>query len=506
MLAKHKSNNAEEIIDAMQDAVCITDLGDKIVRVNAVMEGLFGINKAKFLTMKGYDLTPVENHETIRRAVKKMLETGDPQGLELTGQFGKAKGREFWMQMSLLKNKKGEPCQIVTVTRDITEKNTAKKALLESEQNLRLAFENIKDAMFWIEPDTGVIIKCNRAAEDLVEKNKVEIVGFDQSKLYPPSKADLYTDLFNDHIQKKGSVDEEAEVLTKSGQIKLVHITAMMTLIGGQPIIVGIFRDITNRKRLAEKIARQSKDELVSILENSYDVIFKLTLDGYIEYVNQRAMEIYGYNPEDLIGKHIKRTTTNEDLPNAMKAIMSVISGEEVYNLKINQVDAKGNMIPMEARLTAVKEEDRVVGVQGIMRNLDGRECVEAEETELEQSRHYYLQLLNGINRELLFIDENYVILNCNDRFFKNTKYRKENTIGRHCYEVLHGYEHPCSENGETCKLKEVFKNKAPLNFCHKHLSKNGSRLEKNCYFSPVKDQQGKVVQAMLEISSPTNC
>ncbi|MFH1479460.1 MAG: diguanylate cyclase [Candidatus Omnitrophota bacterium] len=139
-----------------------------------------------------------------------------------------------------------------------------KKALHNSEEESLLLFENTKDAIFWADPVTGVITRCNRPAEALLEKTKEEIIGFSHTLLHPPEKKDYYSSMFRRHIKDKKVVDVEAEVLTGSGKVISVHITANVASIGGKEVIQGIFRDITKYKKIENDLKELNKK-----LENS---------------------------------------------------------------------------------------------------------------------------------------------------------------------------------------------------------------------------------------------
>ncbi|OGF58592.1 MAG: hypothetical protein A2Y62_07905 [Candidatus Fischerbacteria bacterium RBG_13_37_8] len=133
------------------------------------------------------------------------------------------------------------------------ERERIEEELKKSEEEFKLAFENANDAIFWADAETGLIINCNKAAEILLEKKREEIIGQRQTTLHPPQKAELYAAVFKRHIEHEGAVNDEAEVITKSGVIKPVHITASITRVGERAVIQGIFRDITERKQ-AEKL------------------------------------------------------------------------------------------------------------------------------------------------------------------------------------------------------------------------------------------------------------
>ncbi|MFX0008206.1 MAG: PAS domain-containing protein, partial [Candidatus Hermodarchaeota archaeon] len=139
---------------------------------------------------------------------------------------------------------KGKNAFLATLL-DISEKKEAEQKLRESEEKFRLAFENAADAIIWADVKTGLIINCNKKAEILLEKKKEEIIGSHQTTLHPPDVSEQYAKMFKIHIEQSGALNEDASVITKSGKIIPVHITASVTLIGGESIIQGIFRDIS---------------------------------------------------------------------------------------------------------------------------------------------------------------------------------------------------------------------------------------------------------------------
>ncbi len=201
--------------------------------------------------------------------------------------------------------------RVKELEKEAVQRKRADEALRASEERFRLTFENAVDAIFWADAETGLITDCNKAAETLLEKRRDEIVGQPQTTLHPSDKAEYYSNMFRRHIQDKGAVDEEAEVVTKSGQIILVHITASASLIGGKPIIQGIFRDITDRRR-AEKELRESEKKYSTLVEDSLTGIY-IDQDERIVFANNRFAEIYRYPREELVGIHSQKLVHPED-------------------------------------------------------------------------------------------------------------------------------------------------------------------------------------------------
>jgi len=134
--------------------------------------------------------------------------------------------------------------------------------------------------------------------------------------------------------------------------------------------------EITERKRAEEQL-RESEAKFKTIVENIRDVVFQLSPLGIIQYVSPKVQEVYGYKPEDLVGKHFKKTTPVSELVKALDALKSVLSGKVISNLEVNQLDSKGKIIPMEINIAPVRREGKIIAVQGVMRDITERKRAE---------------------------------------------------------------------------------------------------------------------------------
>ncbi|MCY2931311.1 MAG: PAS domain S-box protein [Planctomycetota bacterium] len=132
---------------------------------------------------------------------------------------------------------------------DITERKAAQESLRASEERFRMAFENARDAIFWADADTGVLINCNRAAEALLGRSREEIIGQHHTFIHPPDRLDSYRELFRQHVAMPMGARVEMEVMRKDGARVTVEVAFQVSEIGGRRLIQGIFRDITETQR-----------------------------------------------------------------------------------------------------------------------------------------------------------------------------------------------------------------------------------------------------------------
>jgi len=142
---------------------------------------------------------------------------------------------------------------------DITDRKRTEDALRESEEAFRLAFEHARDAIFWADAQTGILLKCNEAAELLLDRSREEIIGQHQTVLHPLEKTEFYASLFRNRDQRARPEGAELEVVRKDGTRVPVHVRSSVTTINGRRVVQGIFRDITDRKRAEAERQRLSE-------------------------------------------------------------------------------------------------------------------------------------------------------------------------------------------------------------------------------------------------------
>jgi len=164
---------------------------------------------------------------------------------------------------------------IEKLKRDIEKRKRAGEALRKSEEKYRKQFEEAMDAIFIADAKTGIIIDCNRAACELVGREKSELVGKHQRNIHPPEKIEVeFSTTFKQHLKEKEGQVLETQVITKRGEIKDVSIKANLFEVRGKKVLQGIFRDITERKRVEEELKARVKD-----LEKSRSAMIYLLKD-----------------------------------------------------------------------------------------------------------------------------------------------------------------------------------------------------------------------------------
>ncbi len=153
----------------------------------------------------------------------------------------------------------------------IIERKKVEEALQESNEKFRAVFDKANDAIFWTDANTGFIINCNKAAETLLERKRREIIGHPHTIIHPPLKAEYYAKMFRACMEQQQSTFE-AEAITRRGKMKMVHVTASVILVGGEPVIQGIFHDVTEQKSMEEEL-RHHREGLQELMEKRTGIL-----------------------------------------------------------------------------------------------------------------------------------------------------------------------------------------------------------------------------------------
>jgi len=124
----------------------------------------------------------------------------------------------------------------------------------------------------------------------------------------------------------------------------------------------------------------------------------------------------------------------------------------------------------------------------------------EKTKAELEKTKTMYHVVINDlIQEDVMIIDLNYRILDINDKLLNKMGLKREEATDRHCYEVSHRRNSPCSGSDHPCPLTEAIELKQHSQTTHIHMDKNNNKLfcSISCY--PLFEDE-KVV-GVVEIS-----
>ena len=188
---------------------------------------------------------------------------------------------------------------IVVNSRDVTERRHAEEALRGSEAYLKALFECAPDAYYLNDLD-GRFVDGNRAAEELVGYKREELIGknFLTLDLFPADQIPKLAALLAQ--SKDHPIGPEELILRRKDQRDVaIEIRTIPVQLNGQTLVLGIARDITERRQAAKALAFTNA-VLATQQETSIDGILVVDEQAKIISCNQRFIDMWGI-PPDLI-------------------------------------------------------------------------------------------------------------------------------------------------------------------------------------------------------------
>jgi PAS domain S-box-containing protein len=271
---------------------------------------------------------------------------------------------------------------VAEVNVDITERKRAEQALRESERRYRHLFQHLNDAVFVADPDTGLILDANAAAERLTGYSRDELLGMHQSRLHPAGQSEAYRDRFRRHIAERTAADYDAEIARKDGTVVPVYISAAVAEVGGQQVIQAIFRDVTERQRMEDAL-RRSEALNRGLVEHLPQRIFLKDRDLVYVSCNASYARDLGIEPAQIAGKDDFAFYPRE-LAEAYRADdRAVIASETLKDIEESYLTSGEELWVHTIKVPYRDEQGRVVGVLGIFEDVTERRRAEADRDQL---------------------------------------------------------------------------------------------------------------------------
>ncbi|MDP8203627.1 MAG: PAS domain S-box protein, partial [Candidatus Tenebribacter mawsonii] len=444
------------------------DLKGNFTDVNKAAEVLTGYTKPELLKMNFKDYTPRKDHKKLFKNFFHIYKTGTPlHDYPIEAVMKDKSVKHFETTFSLMR-KGGEIIGYQGTSKDITERKRA-------EESLRLALENTETILEEI-PVGVVIISKDRKIKRINytalkmsgEENADNILGKDCGEYLCPAQQTECPIL-----DKMQQVDKSERIFRRKDGKEIPIIKSVTEInLDGEDILLETFIDITERKQAESqrkatlKALWESEEKLKTILKSTDDVIFQISPTGFIKYVSP-SVESWGYKSEDLIGKHLKKTTPLSEVPKALKIMKSIMSGEVIDLLEMNQIDVNGNIIPVEIRITPVRKEGKIIAMQGVMRDITERKKAEEE---IKENEDRYRQIYQFSPDSVIIHDMDMNILDVNNKAVEELGYSKKELLKKTIYEL-----HPETEQKHSAQVLDVMKKKDMLNVETKFVRKDGS-------------------------------
>lgn len=270
--AELENRNLLLAVQQSSASIVITDTEGRIRYVNPKFEEITGYT---FAEVKGQNPRVLKSGETSQEEYRKMWETIS-SGSIWRGVFHNRRknGELFWESATIspIKDDLGVITGYLAVKDDITLERQLEEDLKRREQRFSTLWENSLDAMRLTDKD-GTIVMVNRAYCQLADMPEELLVGNPYSQYidenYQSDSLERYKHKFANSLIPQY---QESLLHLKSGVVKWVNILSrFMESEDGEPLLLSIFRDITDQKRRESELTEaRMKAETMNRLKSTF--------------------------------------------------------------------------------------------------------------------------------------------------------------------------------------------------------------------------------------------
>jgi PAS domain S-box-containing protein len=356
------------IIDSISDGILVLDDQGKIIFTNPIAAQMFQRSPQELL---GFELgNPINGNEAFDLNIH-----------QVDGDMGIAECLVAPIQWQ------GQGASILCL-RDVTERKEIELKYRQENSFRQQILENMAEGLCVCRA-----IECFPYVEFVLWNPQMEILtGYSQEEI---NEKGWYQSLYPDpdyqrrareRMERMRTGDnlqsESWQITRRDGQVRTIAIsTALVYDPRGKANILAVIQDISDRK-LAETRLRESEQRYRALLEKASDPILISDMEGNLLEVNQKALDLLGYDLTDIGQLNMRDLHEPENRQVYIQAFQKIVR-EGTGQLLDGEVRRKdGSIVPVDITGGVVTWGDRQV-IQGIFRDITERKQAEQK---LQQS------------------------------------------------------------------------------------------------------------------------
>jgi PAS domain S-box-containing protein len=330
-----------------------------------------------------------------------------------------------WNQRNLL-DEHGKVTGSIAFGRDITERKQAEQALRESEGRFRAILDAVNDGILVADVENKRFYLGNKAICRMLGYRPEDIKNLGVMDIHPKESFPYVTEQFDRLARHEIGVATEIPVKRRDGSIFYADISPSFLTMAGRTYLVGVFRDISERKRV-ERTLRESEELYRHLIERQGEGLAILDLEDRFTFCNPRGDEIFGVSPGGMVGRTTQEFTTPETFEFIKKQTEKRLAGEKsTYEIEILRPDGDKRHLLVTAA-PWLDKDGHVIGSVAIFRDETDRKRAEEEIRRLNQLRE---TIIDNANVWLDVLDENANVVVWNKAAEVISGYSREEVVG----------------------------------------------------------------------------
>jgi two-component system, cell cycle sensor histidine kinase and response regulator CckA len=359
---ENKLRKSEEkyrfMTEQMNDVIWTSDLEMRVTYISPSDERILGFTPEERAKHTLVDmLTPSSQEEAIEVISKEyaLEETGQAdfsRSVTVELEYRHKDGSTRWLETMAkgIRDDKGLLTGFHGVSRDITDRKQAEKALRESEQRFKTIIQNLPGAVFAHDLE-GRLLLVNKTASTYTGYSEQELLAMtvpdiDSGSFTKDDRHQLWHDLNIGESKTIQSIHTR-----KDGSKYPVEIHLNAISLDNQPVILPIVFDITERER-----AEAERERLITAIEQGDDVVIITDVDGLIQYVNPAFERATGYRREEVRGQNPRILKSGNQDESFYRDMWDTLTSGNIFHGRMVNKRKDGSQYTEDATISPVRD------------------------------------------------------------------------------------------------------------------------------------------------------
>jgi PAS domain S-box-containing protein len=348
-ISEDKLRFQSEIMNNMTEAVYLIRMKDDvIVYTNSQFEEMFGYSQNEMLG-KNVSIVnaPTENdpETTVREIMRVLAEKGVWEGEVKNIRKDET---TFWCYAKVSVFEHSQFGRVlISVHRDITERRQMEQVLRDAELKFKTIFDKASDGILLAETGSKTFFLANNKICEMLGYTQKEILKLGLSEIHPKKDLSYAIEQFERCLRNEISLAADIPVVRKDGTVFYADINASSLKLEGKNYLIGIFRDITERKQAEEllKITLENLERSNKELEQfayvaSHDLQEPLRMvSSFTQLLERRYKDKLDQDANDFIQYAVDGANRMQKLINDLLDYSRITSrGKDFAKVDISQV------------------------------------------------------------------------------------------------------------------------------------------------------------------------
>jgi PAS domain S-box-containing protein len=299
--AGHSEARYQGIFDASPDLIYVTDLRGIVVEANRALCERLGLSPTEVCGRHYMDFFAGQDRTELAQAVQTLRAGHMVRGLHVRAGLPGGKTWDYEVNAIPLRDADGTVTGTLSVARDVTDRRQAEQQVQESEARYRSLIDNARDVIFTLALD-GTFSSFNPAFHTLTGWSPHEWIGRSFLALPHEDDASRALEVFQRAVRGETPALFELRVRTKAGAYVTGEFLVTPQQRDGKVYeILGVARDISERKREHEELQRQ-RAFAQRVADTVPNVVYLYDVEqGAITWINAHVHTAFGYSPEEIL-------------------------------------------------------------------------------------------------------------------------------------------------------------------------------------------------------------